>query len=844
MADNQNRGPLHRNLRALWLALCVIGNVYQVYTIGDAYLAYGVASQVQIGFPEIFQPPAATLCFTLISMVKLDKALKRWPDMRTTMSRVQPEMLMLNDTSLKEAIAKMSYTNKLHVGLSVFQDIEIQEVFSITYNAKDLFARCQTIRSSDYAFVAEPCENMYEITESIKGTAKCFTFKAKEMQSFKMVSLKQMIPFMRAQSSIVMKETVRNLTNDVTIYYHSPEKYSREGYGHSLLLTPLHMFTSSYLSIETQLLPLPFKSACRQYSLSGFQDRGHCFETCLNEHSLEVFGTLGPGPNFFLKQHENERMNYRMDLTNASLMRKWFEINEICGDSCWQPDCKEVVYIPLLLGTSDLQFPSLSTTEHVPRIRTTDIQALGLIDCITDLLSSLGFWIGATCLSVFDLFWNTYFSRGTRRVAALESPSDATAMIRHLQLESREGQTRGQFVVKMDDEAQSPLHWKLRTLWFALCIVGNAYQVYIIGTAYLAHDIASQVKIKFPETYEPPAISLCFALASIVKLDMAIDRAEDIFIACTVIRASDYAVTLGRCQDAYSITESFKSTAKCFTFKLKERQEYNYLNVQRLKQYPGGQNTILMPDYIRNMTSDMTVFYHPQETYTRDGFSRSLLLSPMEMFTMTYITIVTEKLPAPFENGCQNYSLSGFEDRGHCYESCLNKRSLEKLGQLSRGPNVFLEDSANERFPLALTPTNVTFYNATRMISNDCDQLCSRPNCKSVYHMPQLLSTSEFKYPTLATVEQFPKIKTTDFPKLNLIECISDLLSSLGFWIGATCLSVFDLFWSTYFSRATRRVQVGLESTYVQILAIRQLQQDVRSLREDRQRDRSLQNSR
>ncbi|KAI1291845.1 hypothetical protein HDE_07596 [Halotydeus destructor] len=444
---------------------------------------------------------------------------------------------------------------------------------------------------------------------------------------------------------------------------------------------------------------------------------------------------------------------------------------------------------------------------------------------------------------------------------------------------------------------QSPLYRKLRVLWFVSCVLGNTYQAYIIANSYLAHEAATQVKIQFPEKFEPPAISFCFALISMVKLDMALDRwpdlrtrlsqgfqdwtiqknitltesiakspfsdkleisaffvpglkvkevfdithhASELLAACQYIQASSMAFVLKKCTDLYSITESIKSSVKCFTLKLKEKQNYNYLALQRMKQYPGGQSSIVMAPNVRNLSNDMTVYYHGQDSHGLDDFSHSVLLTPLDMFTMTYITIEKQLLPPPFDSACRNYSLSGFEDRGHCFSTCLNKQSLSKLGELAPGSHVSLGEFENERMTsYREVQNNATFRDMVYEINGYCDKQCSSPNCKESYHLPVLMSISQFKLPTLSTVEQLPQIETIDFPKLGLIECITDLLSSLGFWIGATCLSAFDLIWVIYFPRRTNQVDGGMELPFVQIMAIRRLQNDVRILL-DRANDRAF----
>ncbi|KAI1292353.1 hypothetical protein HDE_07602 [Halotydeus destructor] len=447
-------------------------------------------------------------------------------------------------------------------------------------------------------------------------------------------------------------------------------------------------------------------------------------------------------------------------------------------------------------------------------------------------------------------------------------------------------------------EDQGPVHWKLRALWFCLCVAGNCYQAYTLANAYLAYDVATQVKIDFPAEFDPPAASLCFALVTMFKLDIALDRfpnlitkmskvkkvlaglndtafkhaiaemsfndkveisefiyenmlvkeafamtyhQEDLFKACRIVRASDYTFVLTRCDQLYEITESFKSTVKCFTFKLKERQHYNYLTIQRMKLFPGMQSTIIMKDSIRNLTRDITAYFHLQDSYGREGYSRYLFLTPMDLFTMTYVTFDTELLAAPFDTDCQDYKLLGYFDRGDCFETCVNKQALDRMGKLAPGTNILLKDFADERLTAAETViNNAAVRKVVYDVNNDCDKYCSRPNCKEMYYIPQLMATNEFDFPCFLTlVEQQPRVSSTYFPKLGFVECVTDLFSTLGFWIGASGLTVFDFFWDIFFARKSKWAKGNSKLTLVQAMAIRKLQHDVKTLQESRAKERT-----
>ncbi|KAI1291716.1 hypothetical protein HDE_07620 [Halotydeus destructor] len=413
MADTMVQVAFHSKLRVLWLSLCVIGNTYQAYTLVRTYLQREVATQVYIQFPETFEPPATTACFSLISMVKLDMAVARWPGLEARLSRAMGFNHTLDVDEIQKAIAKMAFDFKMKLSQYVFDNLEVQDAFALTYQHSDIFMVCRLVRASDFVLLLEPCANMFTITESFKSTSKCFTFKIKAKQVYNYLDLQRVKNLAGWLHGLVMHDRVRNLTEEMTVYYHDEDSYGREGFSRSLLLTPMKLFTTSYLTIDTQLLPAPFASNCQNYTALGFFDRGECFESCVNKLSLDKLGKLSPGPNIFLAEFANERLiDVEMSETNTTIRETVSEINKECDKLCSKPNCKDTYHIPKLMATSNFMFPVLLTmSEQEPNISTTNIQKVGLIECITDLLSSLGFWVGVSGLSLFDVFWASYSSR-------------------------------------------------------------------------------------------------------------------------------------------------------------------------------------------------------------------------------------------------------------------------------------------------------------------------------------------------------------------------------------------------------------------------------------------------
>ncbi|KAI1292356.1 hypothetical protein HDE_07601 [Halotydeus destructor] len=302
---------------------------------------------------------------------------------------------------------------------------------------------------------------------------------------------------------------------------------------------------------------------------------------------------------------------------------------------------------------------------------------------------------------------------------------------------------------------------------------------------------------------------------------------EELFNYCQIIQTPSYSFDLKACHILFNITESFMASRKCFTLKLKTPQAYSYVTVQRMKLYPGAIGVIALKPYVRNVTASLLFYRHPSATYVSDGLIRYLYLSPLRLFTLTHSTFTKELLPAPYETKCNDYTLSGYLDRGDCYEACVNTRSLERLGKLAPGPLVLLDESRGKYMIAAATVlANSTLREIIIQINDGCDDYCSKPDCKSTYHVPSVMITAELEFPSLASyVEQQPVIDTVYRPRHNIVTYITDLFSTLGFWIGVSGLTIFDALWNILTRH--RKAKSGRDPTAVQLAALERSQKQM-----------------
>ncbi|KAI1292354.1 hypothetical protein HDE_07603 [Halotydeus destructor] len=425
---------LHVKLRAFWFCLCVLGNAYQIYTLSASYFSYDVSTTVRINFPVEFEPPASSLCFARLNMVRMDVAMIRWPDFKSRFGKEVKGAANMSDSQFKATLAKVPVNDKVQLSKYVYEDIKVEDAFTLTYDYKELFLYCRIIQTPSYSFDSKPCHIFFNISETFIGAAKCFTFKLKVPQVYNYLTVQRMKIYPGVTSIIVMKPYLRNITNDLLVYSHPSNTFAREGLSRYLFLTPLELFSMTYSTFTSKLLPAPYDTDCQNYTLSGYFDRGDCYETCVNKQSLDRLGKLAPGPVVVQDEFPNERMiDAATVIASATIRKSIFEINDDCETYCRKPDCESTYYVPSMMAAMEYDYPVVTTyVEQEPIINTVYEQKQSFIQYFTDLFSTLGFWIGTSGLTIFDIFWDLV-TRKKKEKQDLGLPAVQITAIRKLQ---------------------------------------------------------------------------------------------------------------------------------------------------------------------------------------------------------------------------------------------------------------------------------------------------------------------------------------------------------------------------------------------------------------------------
>ena len=414
-------------LLLLWMILCLIGNVYQVYHISFGYFKFGITTNVQVITEDTLMLPSFVLCFGLIQVIK-------WQDMtheeRLAVLRdevgndifdysVQEE----DEESVKKIpsiIISKSHANlesKIQVN-SNLQVLNISRVFNVTYKFEEMFDTFVVFVQNDSELGVsrkllelssdDPrIHDIFSVREFIKDMYRCYSFDYKKaFRSVNHFHLARQAATPGIISGIFLNsERIRNTTGMFYIPNHNDRKL-HHGFFATLpmqsTMSVRHHIT--YDIFEAILLKVPYETRCIDYIDRGYESRGECFESCIRNESLFATRMIHPSSNIYAG--ETEKVIKILDIiTNKENIKTVMDkLEDICDERCQANDCTSITYIPkkLAIQSEPNVVMVVNMAPQSPKVRATCQAAMSTVQYLTDVGSTFGFWLGVSAFGFFD----------------------------------------------------------------------------------------------------------------------------------------------------------------------------------------------------------------------------------------------------------------------------------------------------------------------------------------------------------------------------------------------------------------------------------------------------------
>lgn len=400
---------------AIWLIVCLSGLGYQIKRLCDAYFAYDITTNVEIQLPKEFVAPTVTVCLQYLFLVKWQQLFDRWPSMRTELAFDNLTIDQINEKMLNSNIIE-KYTTETKLS-HVFM---VEDYFNYSLNETEVFTGCSV--PDNGSFYQRPCADVFDVEVAITAlstAAKCFTFNYKNIHVFDYLALQRTLgggsSFM---SAIMFSNNVTKRLNDFSVLYDHPGQISRQGFLKDEVFEDIEYkvigVTFSYY--QTKRMPLPYVTKCRNYTTTGFTDRGHCYDSCFLNGSLNKSDQVFIGSRITQQECQSKQVISIFEmLFNTTVSDEFFELLRKCDRQCAQDDCEQHLYFPYqkFVWPRHNETVLVTQAEWLPRVVTIYGPKNDFIEFLSDLFSTFGFWLGVSVLSLFEALKEKFKRRPT-----------------------------------------------------------------------------------------------------------------------------------------------------------------------------------------------------------------------------------------------------------------------------------------------------------------------------------------------------------------------------------------------------------------------------------------------
>ena len=461
----------------VWLMTCLLGNCFQFYHISSHYFSYGITTNVQMVTENNFTVPVTILCFDTLQVIQWHKLThsERRKILQDDLGAdiFDYEVSNEDDESVKSIASIVKVSREIlprFQATSNLQALNNSRIFEVTYKFQDMFDRIavylekdsKTGVSRDYpVFLTNSpgVYNVFEVTEFLKDMFRCYSLKFKQpvMNHYHVT---RQVGRPGAYAIITLNQIRVNDTS--TMYFIANQNANLTGGFFPGLQMPSkidHIQHLTYEVFETKLLKAPYETKCIEYSELGLGSRGECFEGCIRNESITATGMIHPS----LTIHGGETrkaikvLDIMQNVNNTKTLMDSLE--DLCDKRCHAKDCQSVMYIPKLLSTVPMFDLSVvvNNAPHSPLIRATCQEAVSLVQYLTDVASTFGFWLGVSAFGFVD-----FLKVIMNRVHLAFAPKTKPSVIQRVRKQRRktERPTGGSWVLVSSPHAIPDPGWK------------------------------------------------------------------------------------------------------------------------------------------------------------------------------------------------------------------------------------------------------------------------------------------------------------------------------------------------------------------------------------------------
>lgn len=393
-------------------------------------------------------------------------------------------------------------------------------------------------------------------------------------------------------------------------------------------------------------------------------------------------------------------------------------------------------------------------------------------------------------------------------------------------------------------------------MFLILCGIGLIIQVATMSQLYFSYKITSSISVSIPTILNPEATSLCASYLDVLDYKRLNGETGRNWSYSGDFQESH------KYQDDMTISEIFRYTPhekeilagvmfrhpnSSQLLKIRGKESYEHFNVSKYiyleqvcymigprhgiaKPYnfyavtpylPGTvygiclqNNTIMMSEMIRILNHRPDAFPYRSLRATPVIVRKTGLRShtDLNLFISNQVRLQTLLLPPPYETDCFDYHSVGLGSEEHCLQACVAKIVHREFGKVPF--SVIITESSSRQIVSYNDVMNEMFARKILQIEQECGmQVCARRHCDMRMAISNTMSSAEddASLRLVFVVPSHPSFRTTTHAKMDMVEFLTYIMSTLGIWSGLNFMTFEPTKVSRFLHRKMQRLRPSPE---------------------------------
>ena len=386
IVPKQNFGT--KTVSCLFILLCLLGCVFQVYKVSDLYFRYQATTEIDIEIPEIVSGKAISVCSRFVEHLDYERIA------RDSKSR-----------------SSWHYSNQVHWIRKYQHELTIKEIFKYTPEVNTTLSRIIFRENQSYVhkeYSGHEIYDHFEVRKYLYLEYICYKFASRKTIDISYSSL-SVTPVFSGQvyeltfnTTLESAEMLKVVINSMRSHqYRSIQVIPvlRRNYNIKTKTAQYNVFSSFVTTFDVFNLPPPYETNCFNYKDIGFQIDTHCIQECVKKKVVKRFNKI-PFSAIIDKPIDMKMISYT-DISDARTSKILFDIeNECSNEICNRPSCHASLAMTTTKEIEGLEFVIRRIIPSGPSFHVRMTPALNLIEFLTYLLSTVSTWTGISIISL------------------------------------------------------------------------------------------------------------------------------------------------------------------------------------------------------------------------------------------------------------------------------------------------------------------------------------------------------------------------------------------------------------------------------------------------------------